>query len=80
VSHAAAFGNPAGLLCIIEELGNALRAKILGYSKTTGCGFLKAGESGCKPLRSWDFCWCTGFGVNPVAEWPKVGFDNAIFL
>jgi hypothetical protein len=23
VSHAATFGNPAGLLCTIEELGNA---------------------------------------------------------
>jgi hypothetical protein len=43
---------------------------------------LKAGESGCKPLWSWDFCWRTGFGVNPIAEWPKwpkVGLGNAIF-
>ena len=48
---------------------------------STGCGFLKAGEFGCKPLRSWDFCWRAEFGVNPIAgrpEWPKVGTGNAI--
>jgi hypothetical protein len=25
-------------------------------SPTTGCGFLKAVELGCKPPWSWDFC------------------------
>jgi Tetratricopeptide repeat len=60
------------------NLSNAL----LAAKQSTGCGFLKAGESGCKPLWSRDFCWRTGFGVNPIAEWsewPKVGFGNAIF-
>src|SRR5271166_796459 len=56
--------------------------KTFGHERRpTGCGFLKAGEFGCKPLRSWDFCWRAEFGVNPIAgrpEWPKVGTGNAI--
>jgi hypothetical protein len=47
----------------------------------TGCGFLKAGEFGCRPLQSQDFSWHAEFGVNPIAEsaeWPKVGTGNAI--
>ena len=30
VAMLAVFGNPMGLLCVIEELGNELRVRILG--------------------------------------------------
>ena len=43
---------------------------------------MKALEPGCNPLGSWNFCWRTGVGVNPITEWPewpKVGISNAIF-
>src|SRR5208337_4397207 len=54
-----------------ETRANRLARDIRTLSQSTDCGFLKAGEFGCKPLRSWDFCWRAEFGVNPIAGRPR---------
>ena len=70
-----------GLEFFAYDLLDEHKTPKLEFEPRTGCGFLKAGEIGCKPLQSWVFCWRAEFGVNPIAgrsEWPKVGTGNAI--